>query len=479
MQSQPENSILLPKFTNETYRISKVLSPERWELYGLYGEERDKYKRRVIEKFFTGWLYGDYVRFFESCQIIKQHESKDNTYGFELAIGRVLNNLAETNTKLFNEVLEYILKSGNQLSHVYPRAIQHLISNTPNLRDVYNLLKKYDYNSKSRWLFAFLTQLNSEQVNAFYLNELYELYRSADLREVFIYFDSLANYAAIDSKVLPRVVKILFERARDSEDSVRFDLLFNPYGETVTGLKIIFEGEIDLLKDVYLYEISIDRHADYRGEALKTILEIDPDFIVEYLEHITANEERLSARSGGHRYSALWELENYESIISTALEYILQKENSGISFTESYANVFFRYEAKTSPSEKDLLMQQRMEDFVSNYIRSYYKDSGQMMFIFDIVKHSFHNKRAYFLEIFLHLNKDFEDFRRLNIEPHSWSTMGSRIPVFERKIEFLKSILPLFTSIEFLKHKICVENEILYWKGEIQDANKEEFVSEF
>lgn len=268
------------RFVNETYRISKVLTPDRFEHYGLRGGDRDKYKRRVIKKFFDGYAFEDYVRFFDSCYEIAAYQEKHNAYQFESAISTVLNNLAETNAELFRQVFEHLLASGNKLNHLHPRAIQDLLSILSDPRTVYDLLQKYDYSQKARWLFAFLTTLNENQVDKFYLKELYHLYQTADLREVFIFFDYLAHYNKLDAKLVPNVVRILSERAKESGVWIRFDLLFNLNTETFKELKELFKDDWDLLKEVYLHEIIVDRHADYRSKALRQILEVEPQFII-------------------------------------------------------------------------------------------------------------------------------------------------------------------------------------------------------
>lgn len=469
---------LKKRFVNKTYRISKIITPDRFELYGLRGDDRNKYKRRVIKKFFAGYKFEDYVRFFESCREIALHHERPDAYQFESAIGTVLNNLAETDVELFKQVFNHLLAGGNKLNHLYPRAIQDLLSVFSDPREVYDLLQKYDYSQKARWLFAFLTALNADQVNEFYLKELYQLYETADLREVLIFFDHLAFYNKLDSKLIPNIVRILFERMKKSDVRIRFNLLFNLNTEVFKELKELFKDDWDLLKEVYLHDTAIDRHTDYRSGALRKILEVEPKFILEYLACLYANGERLSRYDSSHRYSALWDMDEYESVLSDALEFIYQKENE-IFVLESYANVFFIYEPKNGSIDSEQTIAEKKERLITDYIEKNHYDSNRMRFIFDIIVNSLSNKRRDFLEAFLHHNKNYEDFEKIRIEPSSWGGMGSMIPVFEKKIEFLESLLPLLSSIDFLRHKIRVRDEILEWKMRIQEENKKEFVDEF
>ena len=67
----------------------------------------------------------------------------------------------------------------------------------------------------------------------------------------------------------------------------------------------------------------------------------------------------------------------------------------------------------------------------------------------------------------------------LSFKPRSYSWVGSAIPVFESKIEFLESLLPLFSTADLLKHKLHVNEMILYWKHSIERESKKEFIDEY
>lgn len=171
-------------------------------------------------------------------------------------------------------------------------------------------------------------------------------------------------------------------------------------------------------------------------------------------------------------------MDEYDSIISEALEVIYQKEKRTYVI-ESYANVFFVYESKTGSIDGDPTVNERKEKLIAEYMEKHHADSNRIEFIFNVIVNSFPNKRRGFLELFLRFNKSFEDFQKLNIEPSSWGGMGSMIPIIEEKAKFLESLLSLFSSINFLKHKIFVNNQILRWKAEIERESKKEFVDEF
>ena len=53
------------------------------------------------------------------------------------------------------------------------------------------------------------------------------------------------------------------------------------------------------------------------------------------------------------------------------------------------------------------------------------------------------------------------------------------IPGLEKIVEFLDSLLTLFVGIDFLKHRIHINEPILKWKDRIEHERKREFTNEF
>jgi hypothetical protein len=57
--------------------------------------------------------------------------------------------------------------------------------------------------------------------------------------------------------------------------------------------------------------------------------------------------------------------------------------------------------------------------------------------------------------------------------------VGSMVTVFEKKIKFLESILPLLSTSAFLKHKLHVNDLIMEWKERIEAETKKDFLEQF
>ena len=462
---------LQKRFTNETYRLSKILLPE-WSI------DFDKRRTNAIKKEVADYSYRDYLKFLDRCIEIQKHIKRDvEAYQLISAIEKVLVNLSETDVRVFRKLIRHLLQTGNQLGHIYPTAIAKLRLSYSGPRYAYNLLKQYEYNFKESWLLAFLSQLGPEQVNGFYLNELYVLYQTADLR-LFTDFDFLESYRRIDDNVFVNTVKIVFDRSQPGQ-LANFHYLFNPHTNVCKTLKNLFAENVELLEEVYLHQSAIDQLVNYRGLVLKKIVELDPAFLTKYLQWLYGEQNYVSDPMDGARYIALWTLDNYQTVIAEAVEFVFEKEKSDYARSFNYVNAFFRQDDESFGSECKPTVTERMETFISEYIQTHHQDRQRMIFIFDVITECFPAKRLHFLKLFLLLNQDYETFERLAIQPNSWGGEGSLVPVFEKKIEFLESILPLVSSVKFLKHKLHINNLILEWKERVELENKKQFLGYF
>lgn len=62
------------------------------------------------------------------------------------------------------------------------------------------------------------------------------------------------------------------------------------------------------------------------------------------------------------------------------------------------------------------------------------------------------------------------------LTPTSWSWSGSAVPMYSAWIEYLKSLLPSFMGLKWIKHKKHIETQIGYLKREIESEQIDEIL---
>jgi hypothetical protein len=462
---------LKAKFVNETYRLSKVLLDDLSSQLEMGFDQYQEHKAQLFKSYFADYSFSDYAHFLKLCAEIFNSLPENEISRFHQHFGTVLVDLAEADPETFRAVISHFLRNGNQLRYSDYRVVGKLILVYKKSRYAYNLLKKYDYTLKQTWLFSFLIQLGEKRANKFYLNELYELYQNADTEEIPSYFDFLDSYVRLDKKVYVKVIRILLDRVVAAKARVSFRSFFDRYPTDAHKLSELFDNDLDLLKLVYFYETTVDRYFDYNCSVFSTILELDPNFVINYLDFRFKQLDYQSLHDDGRDYTFIWRLDNYEAIISDVLHFTCEQLKSGFLIYEHSFLVGF-FENKAS----DPLIDERIDNCLSSFIEDHHADVDSMRFIFEMVTGVLPHKRKHFLEIFLRLNEDYEVFETLQIEPGSYAVS---VPVFESHIKFLESLFPLLNTTNLLKHRLYVEKQIRKWKQRIESETRRAFVGEF
>lgn len=327
-----------------------------------------------------------------------------------------------------------------------------------------------------------------ESVNKYFLEELYEFYRKANLREIKDSFDYLENYLDIDKKVISKVVEILFQRVRNGEGDFNFDSLFN-YSGVSEKLEQIFKKKINLLKKIYLYQHKIERYHDHDSKAFKQIFMLDRKFLFEYMEFLLKEKSSHNVLSDGNtNFSFIWDQPDYEELFTSLLDFLYKKEyKNEYSRNPSFIEILFHdfmIEPQKNQKQKEIEKRKKKAvELLKKILKQNANDKRKASFIFQLVVNCFGDKKKEFLEVFIKANKSFEDFKYFGVDFQTnhivMADRGSNIPRYENKIKFYESLLPLFNSIDLLEHKSEILKKINDYNRRIEEAKKRDFIGYF
>ena len=101
-----------------------------------------------------------------------------------------------------------------------------------------------------------------------------------------------------------------------------------------------------------------------------------------------------------------------------------------------------------------------------------------MGFLFGVISNFSYDRSRSFVALFLEHNRRFEDFTQLQLEPSSWSYVGSEVPMLQERALFYESLLPLFNTVDLLKHRQHVEQVIEHIRENIERAKKSDFMED-
>lgn len=115
---------------------------------------------------------------------------------------------------------------------------------------------------------------------------------------------------------------------------------------------------------------------------------------------------------------------------------------------------------------------------MSDLIESHHQDIDFIEFLFEIIAYFPGEQRSRLIFTFLQHNKNFADFKRLDIEPVAMSWSGSAVPVYQELIDYLKSILHMLDSAQLLEHRAYVQQRIDTWEHRKNLEKKQDFMGE-
>lgn len=482
----PYDESLRAQFRSQTYVLSELINPSWSERREIGFKHYNEWRKERFREYFAGYGVADYQGFFGQCATLLE-AARDDHAAFQIRIGveGVLLELAERDPKLFAEVLDSYLASGNPLDLGRLVLLMALVTHCGSER-AFDILISHEFQRKRRWLFDFYQVLPPEHIDAMRLKELYDLYRQGEAGEFPHDLNFLKKYASVDPDVFPRIVEILVGKAEAHPGaSQSFESVFSSHSDLLHELPVLFAGREEVLEQAYLVMQQQQQHADYDGAAFDMLLGLDSDLGRKYVdwvfEHHTSAQLYREAPDplDDHRhYDFIWRREDHADIMEDVTQRLYELERDRIAY-RSYLSVFYAVREPDSEQEQGSAedgVRERQDRFLADLIARRATDIDFIEWLFETVCSFSPDRRHRLLKAFLAHNRNYEDFRRLPLEHKSWSTSGSFVPVFQKRVEVLESFLPLFRSADLLRHRKLLEKEIDNYRMRIEAEKKRDFM---
>ena len=315
----------------------------------------------------------------------------------------------------------------------------------------------------------FVTTYNKRKIAApldtkFYFreNEIKEILQRLEENNLDSILDLLSLSSNFDEKNFPIAIDLLFEylTKKPQELPQVFCLLIEVFG---------FE------RDSYITKFIIQ--STIFEDIFTRILDADQNFIIEYIDWVYYQKQLSNFPSfkDNLHYTFLWQYENHQELITQVVEHIYQREKelSILRFRNTILERIFLLKV----TEKDkVTLEDRQNKLLESLIESRYEDIDMMQLLFSVITTFPYERRYQFIHLFCKYNRNFEDFKKLPLEPSIWNLSGSSEPTYESYAKYFKSLLPIFNTVELVEHKEYVEQEIKYFENRIKNQKKEDFI---
>lgn len=425
-------------------------------------EEQEYYKQK-ISKLIKDYSYEDYVylmKFLKRCS----DESKNNKNIVQIQLGvQYFFEILDKNSDMYIKIVELYIKY-NTPYNIFPADILLNLFKLSSIEKVKEMITMCEYDQKNTWLWYYYMEVPKEYITLKLKDEFLgfvseipnkdNLYQNRPLM-------NLKKYKEVDKNIFVEFTNIILKDTK--KYPYLWDIYFIPTFYNFETLNWIqeYDSDILLLEDIYLNCIE-RQNIDYEGKLLAELVAKDKSVLYRFLNNIP------------ERFEQHWE---YISPLSA----ILKKDD----FIEIFNEVFVYLCDKSSILNskayiiKELLDKESIEKqdaCINEIIKKYNLDMKKICFLFESIVELPYKRRVKFISNFIRLNKDFNDFEKIQLHSNMLSGWGSFIPKIQERIEFLKEIDNLFSGIDYLKHKQYIETRIRNCENDIKYEQYYEFL---
>lgn len=473
----PLNHELAARFTNETFELATLLLDDWVKHRAGDWQEFERQKRERLNEFGKRLRKDDINPIVERCREIRAHLSDSNreAYVFENGLRQVLLAMAEQNPKLFVSTVVEHLQQGNVLG-LTPWALVENLIRIAGPSEAYRLLNENEYPHKARWLSEYFISLPPEAATQERLGQMYDLYDKTQANQLAYDLDFLLKFTSIDPDIILKVTRLLVTKA-DAEQAARERLTGVVSSHTKIGRSAaaLFREDVSLLKQIYFAATGATQGiADYDGQVFDALLSMDAGFIAEWVAWMFGRKEWLTHYDDDRDYTFLWRREDYKEILERLLDAIV-REGSKHYGAGSYPRVFFTLRGGGHDHEA---LRARQDAFLGELINSRSDNQALMSIVFDLIGEFNPEGRLPLIATFLEHNQDVEAFKRLCLGQGSGVWRGSAVPMWQKQVDFLESLLPLCASVPLLRHRQVIEQRIRDIRNEIDVEKKQDFLRE-
>lgn len=387
----------------------------------------DDFQKLKEQEVRTSFVFKSEAEFVALHLAIKNTLSLEgnNSWGIDQSLNIIVEENFLQNEELGFKLLTSILE--NYPNGVKPlhKAVKVIVNKSPEwaLR-LWNLIKNWKHEYKLYWQLSFFDYLPLELVNNFYKDELLETIKSID-RGCYLQFESFEKFIPIKSDKLKdkigrflMTIPIIRKIVNYKEKNVIEEILSITYNKIeVQNLRItlsfhFFEkysvmlaDNFELLKKSYVQqEKKVNNHFDLQHAGLKALLQIKPDFLLEYIDSFYTDKENRYSRNTHTQLPFIWDLENNSEIIKKAVLLFIDG-NYYFGIGEHPLIILFHH-----LNEEQKI---KAKAFILDFISEYHSDENKMNPVFDVLRHTLNE---FFEEAFLHylsLNTNIDNFKKI------------------------------------------------------------------
>lgn len=409
--SIPYDESLRNKFKHDYMNIEKVFYLDYGDFYNkdknIDISESEELIKKEIFNYIENFSIKEFKNLFDVLNELN-HLNVNNREPYQLTsnINRLLVVLASKFDEMYYELINHIVNVTYTFKfneHIIIKSLLELKTKVFVEEFVNNLNDNY----KNKFSFAFSAHIKKEDILKKDVDNLLILYREEKNPQNIPYNTGfIVKYWEVDNEIFVKIAQILYDKSEINQNFLHgLDLLFNPYNEANSKLIIYFKSNISLLKSLYLKSDIYSNHFDYNAKTMNEILNIDINFITEYLNN---TKEKSFARE----YHILWKRDDYEVVFNRIIEHFY--ENRTDYRLHDKLRLFFNI---TDHRNEEGSLTKTQIDFLRRFISVNIANNKKIKLIFkEVISQIEEDLRIDFIKQFITQNSDVNIFKELSLE---------------------------------------------------------------
>ena len=157
------------------------------------------------------------------------------------------------------------------------------------------------------------------------------------------------------------------------------------------------------------------------------------------------------------------------------VESVYRHDQDSFISIDPYLKAFFQIRGD---SEAKGETRERQDAYLLRLIDERSENMEFIEYLFGLIAQFSPERRHRFVERFVRRNGNIEAFKRLQLEPNSWSSHGSWVPVLQGRVSFWESLLWIMNTVDLLPHKQYVERNIQGLRAQIEREKRSDFIGD-
>lgn len=448
----------------EKFEIEKPVSLERYNecsdflIINMFEKYNYSQKNEELISYLKNKDKGDYSIIFLTIKKVDKDNINIDRWKIQMSLNLLFEDVLENKKDLFNDIFKLYLDADCPFVGGIP-----YIRNITN-KDIIEKMLEDIINSTVFLKYHLLSCILNNYCNEKYLSIVADFIKSQKELENknTLSIGAIYEYSKFNKDLLENYTKdILIENNFGLYSSFTSSFIDESFAEIIYNA---FENK-ELLEELYLK--SVNCHSDYAGNLGYLLCINNYDFLSKILE-VKSNDYTGKIENV---VKNIWNYIDYNKIILYSYNKII---DSHVGYLRLHK--LFNFYVDESIKNKQL-------EWCKDKILEIKDDKEKICYLFYYIicekEENFRRKLILFL---LENTKNIDIFKKISFFPHSESWSVSRVPIIEKKIEFIQSILDEIITkddLSYIYHIEYLNEKIKYYQKQITETQIEEYIDSF